>query len=313
MRALLTGGGGMVGSAIARHLAGASAVSELLTPTRGELDLLDANDTRTWLHKHRPDVIIHAAGRVGGIADNLADPVAFLQENAMIGLHVIGGALDAGVPRLLNIGSSCMYPRDWRQPLVEEDLLQGALEPTNEGYALAKLMAERLCRYAAADGKTYRTLIPSNLYGPHDHFQADRAHLVAAAIAKVHHAKTSGAPTVEVWGDGTARREFTYVDDIAAWVSGVLPRLEELPVAVNVGSGTDHSVREYYELICDVVGYRGGLTFDRDRPVGMRQKLMDSSRASASGWAPATSLADGLRMTYDWYLSHATPSTTGAA
>ncbi|MBK5305889.1 MAG: GDP-L-fucose synthase [Frankiaceae bacterium] len=312
MRVLVTGAGGMVGRALVARLHQPTD-AELLTPRRDELDLLDRAEVARYFTKHQPDVVIHAAGRVGGIADNIADPVTFLRDNAAMGINVVGSALDTGVARLLNIGSSCMYPRDWRQPLVEEDLLQGALEPTNEGYAIAKIMTERLCRYAAADGKTYRTVIPSNLYGPHDHFEAARAHLVAAAIAKVHRAKTDRAPTVEVWGDGTARREFTYVDDLATWVSQVLGRLEELPVAVNAGSGTDHSVREYYELISDVVGYDGELTFDTSRPVGMRQKLMDSSLAAAAGWRPATSLADGLRQTYSWYLEHAAPSASGVS
>lgn len=312
MRVLLTGGGGMVGRALARTL-GSHLDLTLLTPPRSELNLLDGAATRRWFKQERPDAVIHAAGRVGGIADNIRDPLAYLRDNTAIGINVIGAALDVGMPRLLNIGSSCMYPRDWRQPLVEEDLLQGGLEPTNEGYALAKLMAERLCRYAAAEGRAYRTIIPSNLYGPHDHFEADRAHLVAAAIAKVHRAKANSAPSVEVWGNGTARREFTYVDDLASWLCDVLPRLEELPVAVNAGCGTDHSVREFYDLICDVVGYDGVLTFDTRRPAGMQQKLMDSSRAAAAGWAPATTLADGVRKTYAWYLAHAAAPATGAA
>ena len=304
MRVLLTGGRGMVGRAVAQALSDRADVT-LLTPTRQELDLLDGVATRAWLGREKPDVVVHAAGRVGGISDNIAAPMGFLRDNTTLGLNVIGGAIDAGVPALLNVGSSCMYPRDWRQPLVEEDLLQGELEPTNEAYALAKLTAERLCRYAAAEGHVYRTVIPSNLYGPHDHFEAGRAHLVAAAIAKVHRAHVDGAPTVEVWGDGTARREFTYVADVAAWMCHVLERLEDLPVAVNVGCGTDHSVRDYYELVAEAVGYRGTLAFDTTRPVGMRQKLMDSSRAAALGWRPTTSIEDGIRATYAWYLEHA--------
>lgn len=301
----------MVGRAVSRALDTASG-HELVAPSRSELDLLDAPATCAYLARTRPDVVVHTAGRVGGIAENVADPTGFLLQNTLINTHVIGGALESGVPRLLNLGSSCMFPRDFRQPLVEDDLLKGELEPTNEGYALAKIMAERLCRYAAVQhDRCFRTLVPSNLYGPHDHFELGRAHLVAAAVAKVVRAVDEGQSVVEVWGHGTARREFTYVEDLAAWVVDVLPRMEELPLMVNVGEGTDHSVREYYEVVADVVGFTGELAFDTTRPAGMKQKLMDSSVARRHGWEPRTELYDGIRRTVAWYRAQRS-ATVGA-
>lgn len=301
MRILLTGGGGMVGRAIARALA--HGPNEVLAPPSIELDLTDAVATRSYLRSHNPDLVIHAAGRVGGIADNLGAPFAYLRDNTAMAVNVIGESVGAKIPQLLNLGSSCMYPRDWRQPLIEEDLLAGPLEPTNEGYALAKIMAERMCAYASEEmGFTYRTIVPSNLYGPHDHFELPRAHLVAAALRKVHDARLHKASSVEVWGDGTAKREFTYVDDLAGWIAAMVPRIESLPGRMNVGCGIDHTVRQYYELAAEVVGFDGDLDFDTSRPTGMTQKLMDSTRARSYGWTAQTELREGLAATYRWFL-----------
>lgn len=305
MRILLTGAGGMVGRAVADALYARTSHDEVLAPLRADLDLLEADVVSDYLAQHSPDVVIHAAAKVGGIASNVADPFGYLHDNLAITQNVIGGAVQVGIPRLLNFGTSCMYPRDWRQPLVESDLLAGPLEPTNEGYALAKLAAERLCRYASErPGFAYRTVMASNLYGPHDHFEPGRAHMIAAAIAKVHHAKDAGAPDVEVWGDGTVRREFTFVEDVAAWVADIVPRIEGLPPTVNIGCGVDYTVREFYEAVARTIGYDGELTYNLDRPVGMRHKLMDSSLAASYGWKAPTALADGLAQTYEWYLRH---------
>lgn len=303
MRVLLTGGQGMLGTAVRDEVASSRPDIELRAVTRAEIDLRDAAAVRALVEEVAPDVIVHAAARVGGIVANIADPTGFLLDNLKLDSSVLSAALALRTPGLVYVGSSCMYPRDYRQPLVESDVLAASLEPTNEGYALAKIAGSRLCRYASEQyGLAYRTIIPSNLYGPNDDFSLDRAHLVAAAIAKTHAAKVSGADVVDVWGDGTARREFTYVRDLSAWLVRSLGNLPALPPLLNVGCGYDRSVREFYELAREVVGFDGGLRFDASRPVGMHQKLMDSSLARGYGWEPTTTLVDGMTQAYSHHL-----------
>lgn len=302
MRILLTGGRGMVGRNILESAQ--TNEHEIVAPTRDELDLRDAEAVRSFFANVRPDAVVHAAGVVGGIAANIADPTRFLRDNLQIGVNVIESARSAGVPDLLNLGSSCMYPRFASNPLVEDSILTGELEPTNEGYAIAKIATERLCRYISSQypEHRYRTLIPCNLYGRHDSFAEGRAHMVPAAIVKVHRAKEEGADEVEIWGTGTARREFMYAGDLADFVFFALDRMEALPQVINVGVGTDRSINEYYQAVADVVGYRGGYRHDLSKPVGMGQKLVDISLATALGWRARTSLQEGLSKTYEFYL-----------
>lgn len=300
-RLLITGGGGMVGRALMRH-PGASAW-EVLAPRRAELDLRDRNAVHTYIAENRPDAIVHAAGKVGGIQANMTDPVGFLFENCDIGTNLVMAARDAGVLRLINLGSSCMYPRD-RDILIEDDVLSGTLEPTNEGYALAKIMVARLCRYVSQmdPACSYRTLIPPNLFGPWDNFDPVRSHLLPAIISKVHSARTARSDTVEIWGDGTARREFMFVDDLAGAVYWALDRIADLPDLLNVGIGGDHSINDYYAAVAGAVGWDGRFVHDLSKPVGMKRKLMDSRKAASLGWEPTTSLQDGITTTYRWYL-----------
>jgi GDP-L-fucose synthase len=304
MRILLTGGSGMLGSAL-RRLNREYGRHDLVAPTRSELDLSDAAAVRTYLARERFDLIIHCAAKVGGIGANIADPAGFLKDNIALNIALIGEAAEARVPRLLNIGSSCMYPRDHRQPLVESDILTGPLEPTNEGYALAKIVAARHCEYLSSSGSfAYRTLIPCNLYGPGDNYAPACSHLVAGIIAKVHSAKQAQKPVVEIWGDGRARREFLYVDDLARWILGLsIDRISELPHHLNLGYGSDLSVADYYRVAADVIGFDGDFSFDLSKPTGMRQKLMDSSLASAFGWVAETSLEEGIARAYRAFLS----------
>lgn len=310
MRLWVTGGGGMLGAAV---LAAARARGdmELVAPRSSALDLRDRAAVRAFLRREQIDAVVHAAARVGGIAANMADMSGFLTHNLAINLNLIAECADAGVPRLLNIGSSCMYPKDYRQPLIESDLLAAPLEPTNEGYALAKIVAARHCDYVAAHtGFAYRTIIPCNLYGPGDNFSPAHGHLVASIIRKIDEAIRTGAASVEIWGDGSARREFLYADDLANWIVGeAIGRIDIFPQYLNVGFGLDHSINDYYTVAAAVMGYAGDFSHDLDRPVGMRQKLIDSSRAGAFGWAPATSLQAGLAQTYRSFQQQAAQTT----
>ncbi len=302
VRVLLLGGAGMVGRNIAEH-AGARPW-DLLRPTRADLDLERQDAVSAFMRDVRPDVVIHAAGLVGGIHANLARPVDFLVRNVDMGRHVIMGAHASGVPRLINLGSSCMYPRSGLHPWREDQVLSGELEPTNEGYALAKIFSTRLCIYLRQQepGLDYRTLIPCNLYGRYDHFEADRSHLVAAALLKVHRAKRAGAAAVEIWGDGTARREFMDAADLADAVVRLVDGGSEAPALMNIGLGHDHAVNDYYAAAARAVGWQGDFTHDLSRPVGMQRKLVDVTRQTAWGWAPQRTLDEGMASAYAYLL-----------
>lgn len=307
LRVLLTGGAGMVGRNIREH-AGTRAW-QLMAPRRAELDLERGDVVQAFMRDARPQVVIHAAGLVGGIHANIARPVDFLVRNVDIGRNVILAAQACGVPQLINLGSSCMYPRDGTNPLREEQVLQGELEPTNEGYALAKIYAARLCMYLRRQEPTleYRTLIPCNLYGRHDHFEPERSHLVAAALLKVHRAMRSGASSVDIWGDGTARREFMDAADLADAVVRHVSQGHSAPELMNIGLGRDHSVNDYYAAVARVVGWAGDFRHDLGRPVGMQRKLVDVSRQTAWGWAPRHTLDEGLARCYAYFLATEQP------
>jgi GDP-L-fucose synthase len=304
MRLLITGGKGMVGSNLARGLADEH---EVWAPGRDELDLLDAAAVASAVCGHAPDLVLHAAGRVGGIAANAAANSLFLYENTVMGLNVLEAARTAGVPRLLNLGSSCIYPRDRETPLREDDLLTGHLEPTNEGYAVAKIAVLKYAAMLRHDDPRcdYKTAIPCNLYGPGDHFQPPRSHMVPSAIRKIDEARREGSETVEIWGDGTARREFMYVGDLVHFVAEAIRRWETLPELINVGLGTDHTINEYYAAVAEVVHWEGTFVHDETRLVGMKRKLLDVGLARSWGWEAPTSLVDGLRQTYEHYLEMA--------
>lgn len=302
MRLLVTGANGMVGRNIVQHpLAGPH---EILVPLSQELDLRDYAAVKSYFDAHRPDCIVHAAGRVGGIQANIREPVVFLVDNLDMGRNVVIAAKASGVTRLINLGSSCMYPRNASNPLTEDMILQGELEPTNEGYALAKIVIARLCQYIRRENPAllYKTLVPCNIYGPHDKFDPTHSHMVPAVIRKIHRAMQSGADEVEVWGDGVARREFMYAGDLADCVFRAIQELDSMPDVMNVGVGEDHSVNEYYAVIAGIIGYRGRFVHDLRKPVGMARKLVNTGRAEAWGWRATTLLTDGIKKTYEFYL-----------
>jgi len=294
MKILVTGAGGMVGRNL---LADPRALRHhILSPSRSELDLADRVACDAFMAREQPDLIIHLAAVVGGLQAHITAPATFLADNLSIGLNLLSAARRAETPRLINIGSSCMYPRDREAALREDQLLTGALEPTNEGYALAKIAAWKLTQAFGREtpDRLWRTLIPPNLYGPHDRFDPARSHLLAAAIAKTDRALLEGAREVEIWGDGTARREFLFAGDLADFIWRFHDRLEDLPETLNVGAGEDATVDDYYHAVASVMGYRGTFRHDPDRPVGMRRKLLDVTGQTRLEWRPATPLATGL-------------------
>lgn len=303
MKIFLTGGRGMVGRNIRIHPG--AAEHDVFAPTSAELDLTDRPATFQAIEAFKPDLVIHSAGRVGGIQANIQNPVGFLADNLDIGLNVVLGSLNAGVPRLLNLGSSCMYPRAAPNPLTEDMVLTGELEPTNEGYALAKISVARLCQYINVmhASLSYKTIIPCNIYGLFDKFDPKVSHLVPAIIRKIHDAKRNQSPYVEIWGDGTARREFLFGSDLADAIWYSVANFELMPEFMNIGEGRDHSVGEYYRIVADVLEWRGEFHYDTSRPTGMHQKLVSIQRQEAFGWRPGTSLEAGIRQTYAHFLS----------
>ena len=298
----ITGGRGMVGRNILAHTAAQNW--EIVAPSSGELDLTDQHAVAAYYDSEKPDVVIHAAGKVGGIQANMADPVGFLDINTTIGRNVIIEAQKSGVKTLINLASTCMYPATAPNPLSEDMILTAPLEPTNEGYALAKILATRLCQYISSQDQAaqYKTLIPCNLFGLHDKFDPAHSHLVPAIIHKMHIAKTTNATEVEIWGDGTARREFMFAADLADAVHVAIADPTLMPELMNIGLGQDHTINEYYETVADVIGWSGNFVHDLSKPVGMKQKLTSTARQQAWGWSPKTSLRDGLAKTYEFYL-----------
>jgi GDP-L-fucose synthase len=277
---------------------------EVLAPRSGELDLRNFSAVQGYMQKHQPDMVIHAAGKVGGIQANMREPVGFLLDNLDMGRNIIWAAHKAGVKRLINLGSSCMYPRNHSEPLREEMVLKGELEPTNEGYALAKVVTARLCEYIMREDASYqyKTLIPCNIYGRHDKFDPAHSHLVPAIIHKVHQAKQDGQASVEIWGDGTARREFMYGGDLADAIVHSIKNFDSLPACMNVGLGHDHTINEYYEAVASVMGYGGVFTHDLSKPVGMARKLVSIEKQKAWGWSASHDLRSGIENTYSYYL-----------
>ncbi|MFK5977296.1 MAG: GDP-L-fucose synthase [Rhizobiaceae bacterium] len=303
-RVFLTGGGGMVGRNLLRS--DGAKKFEIFAPLRAEVDLRDYDAVLAQMRRFKPDVVIHTAGLVGGIMANMKDPLSYLVENLDIGRNVVLAAREAGVPRLINLGSSCMYPRNIEVPLREDMLLTGELEPTNEGYALAKITVARMCKYLSEQdsGFNYKTLIPCNLYGPFDKFDPARSHLIPAIIAKVHKAKTNNSSTVEIWGDGSALREFMYAGDLINFIWHGLRKFETLPNVINVGPGKDNSIFEYYQSVANVLGWQGEFTFNLDRPVGMKQKVVSTALLDKTGWKTSQSLDEGIEKTYQYFLEN---------
>jgi GDP-L-fucose synthase len=301
---------GLVGSAIVRQLK-SEGCKNLLLKTHKELDLIDQSAVRSFFERERPEIVVLAAAKVGGILANSTYPAEFIYENLMIQSNIIHWSQRTGVKRLLFLGSSCIFPKLAPQPLKEEFLLTGLLEPTNDAYAVAKIAGIKMCEsYNRQYGTGYLSVMPTNLYGPGDNFDLENSHVLPALIRKFHEAKESGAPEVVVWGSGFPRREFLHVNDMAAacitllgmpdpLYQGLVEKLK--PCLINIGMGKDITIRELAQLVNDIVGFAGKIVFDTKMPDGMPQKLLDTSRMDKLGWKAKISLRDGITETYRWY------------
>ncbi|MCK5819849.1 MAG: GDP-L-fucose synthase [Psychromonas sp.] len=302
MKILLTGANGMVGKNIL--VFAKSYQHEFLSPSSTELNLLDELSVQEYVRTNKPDMVIHAAGIVGGIQANMAQPVKFLVDNMQMGLNILTAANDGGIGKVLNLSSSCMYPREALNPLSEDLILKGELEPTNEGYALAKITSTRLCEYIRSENneRLYKTIIPCNLYGCFDKFDPNDSHMIPAVIRKLDEAKKNNQQEIDIWGNGEARREFMYAEDLADFVFYAIDNFEKMPQNLNVGLGKDYTINEYYQAVADVVGFRGSFKHDLSKPVGMKQKLIDDKKLKEFGWAYKTELKIGIQKTYEFYL-----------
>jgi len=315
-KVFLCGHRGMVGSAILRRLEARNAAGEdidIVAQPRAQLDLTDQAAVRAFMETQKPDVVILAAAKVGGIHANNTYPADFIYENLMIECNVIHQAFEVGVSRLLQLGSSCIYPRNAPQPMREDALLTGILEPTNEPYAIAKIAGIKLCEsYNRQHGTDYRSIMPTNLYGVGDNFHLDTSHVLPALIRRFHEARSAQAESVTIWGTGTPRREFLHVDDMAAASLFVLDLDKDVYDAntdpmlshINVGSGEDISILDLAYLIAEVTGFGGQILTDATKPDGTLRKLMDVSRLQSLGWQPRIGLRDGIEQTYRWFLEN---------
>lgn len=299
-RILLTGGSGMVGSNIIENANSTSF--ELIAPSSSEMNLTDESSVKNAFIKYKPDTVVHSAGLVGGIQANIANPVEFMVKNVDIAKNIILMSQKFGVERFLNIASSCMYPRDASNPLKPEMILKGELEPTNEGYALAKIYSTRLCQYMSKQyGVNYKTIIPCNLYGRYDKFEEHNSHLIPAIIKKIYDAKLNQSSKIEVWGSGNVRREFLYADDLADFIFYCLIHYEKIEPVINVGYGEDFTINEYYIKVSEVLNWPIQMIHNLSKPEGMKQKFVCNKSALKKGWRPKTSLSEGISQTVDYY------------
>jgi GDP-L-fucose synthase len=299
----LAGHDGLVGSAMRRRLE-QEGFGSIVFRALGELDLTRQSEVEEFFLSEKPEYVFLCAAKVGGIMANSTYPAEFIYQNIMIAANVIHASFKSGVKKLLNLGSSCIYPRNAPQPLKEEYLLTGTLEPTNEAYAIAKIAAIKLCRfYNEQYGADFMSVMPTNLFGPGDNFDLEKSHVLPALIRRFHEAKVNAVPAVTLWGTGAPYREFLYVEDLAQACVFLMQnfRADDIGDFVNIGAGRDMTIKELAQLVAEVVGYAGEIRWDPSKPDGMPRKLLDTSRINAMGWKPGTSLKEGIAKTYAWY------------
>ena len=291
IKVLLTGGTGMVG----QNILSSKKFSNfsIIAPSRLEMDLFSKDSVSKFLKDNKPDLIIH-----------IAEPVNFLVNNIVMGQNLLLSARELGIKKVINLSSSCVYPKDAESPLNEELILNGQLEPTNEGYALAKIATSKLCQYINKEDSNfqYKTIIPCNLFGPYDDFDIAKSHLLPSIILKIHSAVSLNHKSVDIWGDGSARREFMFVGDLAEFILLAIIKFDNLPELMNWGLGYDHSVNDYYKTVASEIGWEGEFIHDLSKPEGMKRKMVDISLQNSFGWEPKVSLEDGIKETYEYYL-----------
>ena len=277
---------------------------EILFPTSKELNLLNYQKIFDYLKINKPEIIVHAAGIVGGIEANIKYPVKFLVENFQMGINILMASKKQNIKQFINLGSSCMYPKDSKNPISEDLILNGPLEPTNEGYALSKIACAKLCEYISSQDNSflYKTVIPCNLYGKYDNYNSESSHMIPGVIRRIFEAKNKGNKTVEIWGDGSVRREFMYAGDFANFIFYAIENFIKMPQNINVGIGKDYSIIEYYNIISDVIGFRGTFKYNFSKPTGMKQKLVDNKKLKEFGWTNQTSLEEGIKSSFDHFI-----------
>ncbi|MCQ2966108.1 MAG: GDP-L-fucose synthase [Alphaproteobacteria bacterium] len=303
MKIYISGSTGMVGRNIIENID--QSKYEIITSQSKDVDLTDFYQVKCFLEKTKPDMILHTAGKVGGIQANIKDSFGFYVENILMGVNLIKASVELGIKKFFNLSSSCSYPFNAPNPLTEDLCFAGKLEPTNEGYAIAKASILRLCEFVSRqyNGFLYKTAVPCNLYGRFDKFGEQNSHMIPAVIKKLHYAKENNIDKVEIWGDGLARREFMFATDFAQIICSLIDKFDKTPNTINVGLGYDYTVNEYYETVANVVGYTGTFTHDLSKPAGMKQKLLDVSKQTALGLKAKHSLKEGVEKTYQYYLN----------
>ncbi len=302
MKIYISGAYGMVGRNILQNLE--EDGFEILKTRSSELNLLHYDEIKNYLNENKPDFVIHCAGKVGGIQANIKDSYGFFTENMLMGINLVKAAKEAEIKNFLNLSSSCSYPPKCENPLKEEYVFDGKLEPTNEGYAIAKASITKMCEFVTRqfNGYNYKTIIPCNLYGRYDKFGENNSHMIPAVIKKLHLAKENNINVVEIWGSGNARREFMYAGDLAQMVNYIVKNFEKMPPVLNVGLGYDYTVNEYYEIIAKIVGFNGTFVHDTAKPEGMKQKLLDITKQKEFGLKSIYSIEEGIKETYKYYL-----------
>lgn len=303
LKIYISGSTGMVGKNIIDNLD--KTKFDILTTKSNEVNLLNYEEIKNYLYFNKPDFIVHCAGKVGGIQANIKDSYGFFTDNILMGINLVKSAKENEIKNFLNLSSSCSYPPSAPNPLKEDSVFDGKLEPTNEGYAIAKASITKMCEFLTRqfEGYNYKTIIPCNLYGRYDKFGEHNSHMLPAVIKKLHHAKLNKIKTVDIWGDGESRREFMYAGDFAQIVVKIIERFEEIPTIMNVGLGYDYSVNEYYNAVAKIIDFKGEFTHDLTKPSGMKQKLLDISLQKSLGLEYSHSLENGIQKTYEYYLN----------